>query len=83
MFGFPPLVGDLVDVVDEDENNIHDDDGHDNHDGDDKTRWHLIVSPPRVVAPVVRVAPQLNRSFFICVYLSQKSSPMRGNRHHR
>ena len=56
-------MGALVDVVDEDENNIHDDDddGHDNHDGDDKTRWHLIVSPPRVVAPVVRVAPQLNR----------------------
>ena len=77
-------MGALVDV-DEDENSIHDadDDGHDNHDGDDKTRWHLIVSPPRVVAPVVRVAPQLNRSFFICVYLSQKSSPMRGNRHHR
>ena len=62
-------MGALVDVVDEDENSIHDDDGHDNHDGDDKTRWQLIVSPPRVVAPVVRVAPQLNRYFFIFVYI--------------
>ena len=34
-----------------------------------KTRWQLIVSPPRVVAPVVRVAPQLNRYFFIFVYI--------------
>ena len=79
-------MGALVDVVDEDENNIHDDDddGHDNHDGDDKNQVAVDrLSTPCGGSCCPRGTTVKQVFFHICVHLSQKSSPMRGNRHHR